>query len=268
VRSFALFLGLIVVLTSGCNQISQVEEINWHEQGMQDSSAFVFASMSMPGAGTYPITAYIQDGYVKFQGDILLSETSPHAQATYVSNLWDNNTIPFSIHPDISKRVKKHILKAVKTYNKETTLKWIARSTETDYVEFSPSSGCASFVGRKGGRQPILLADYCSYSAVLHEMGHALGFQHEQTRPDRNKAVTIHWENIPTLWQSQYKIIEDSRAFRRYDYYSIMHYPAYFGRKLVIEPKLEHIRPKDMGYRETFSTRDLLGIHFLYPAKQ
>ena len=96
-------------------------------------------------------------------------------------------------------------------------------------------------------------------------MGHTLGFQHEQTRPDRDMAVTIHWKNIPTLWQSQYKIIEDSQTHRRYDYYSIMHYPAYFGRKLVIEPKLEYVNAKAMGYRETFSRRDILGIAYLYP---
>jgi hypothetical protein len=96
-------------------------------------------------------------------------------------------------------------------------------------------------------------------------MGHALGFQHEQTRPDRDEAVIIHWNNIPTSWQSQYKIIESSQTYRLYDYYSIMHYPAYFGKNLVIEPKVSSIKPKKMGYRERFSRRDILGINHLYP---
>ena len=133
----------------GCTQI-EVEEINWHERGLVGSSDFISASLNLPVSGSYPVTAYIQDGFVKFQGDILLAETSSQAQATYVSKLWENNTIPYTIHPDISKKVRKHILKAIKTYNKETTLKWIERTlkkTEEDYVEFSPSASVLLMLG-------------------------------------------------------------------------------------------------------------------------
>jgi len=32
--------------------------------------------------------------------------------------------------------------------------------------------------------------------AVMHELLHSLGFFHEQTRPDRDNFVTIHFDNI------------------------------------------------------------------------
>lgn len=57
---------------------------------------------------------------------------------------------------------------------------------------------CCSFVGKKGqGAQSVSLAPHCrKVGTIIHELGHAIGFWHEHTRPDRNEHVQILNDNI------------------------------------------------------------------------
>ena len=57
---------------------------------------------------------------------------------------------------------------------------------------------CWSMVGMMGGRQEISLQSAgCMYhGTAIHEIMHALGFWHEHNRRDRDRYITIEWENI------------------------------------------------------------------------
>ena len=62
---------------------------------------------------------------------------------------------------------------------------------------------------------------------ITHELGHVLGFHHEQTRPDRDYYVKIHKENIPDHLEYNFRkftwaVIQNLGV--PYDYLSIMHY--------------------------------------------
>lgn len=53
-------------------------------------------------------------------------------------------------------------------------------------------------IGRQWrGKQQISIGSGCEYKGIaIHEMLHALGFYHEQTRLDRDKHVIIKYDNI------------------------------------------------------------------------
>lgn len=64
--------------------------------------------------------------------------------------------------------------------------------------------GCWSYIGKTGGAQIVSLqppdnsGTNClgSEGRAIHELLHAVGIFHEQSRYDRDRFVKIHWENI------------------------------------------------------------------------
>jgi len=103
-----------------------------------------------------------------------------------------------------------------------------------DYVfieKGAGGSGCWSYVGRLGGRQVLnLQSPGCVYQGTVeHEAIHALGFFHEQSRPDRDDHVNILWQNIAPDMAYNFNALSWAEASTfdvPYDYRSIMHYNA------------------------------------------
>lgn len=166
------------------------------------------------------------------------SECVEAQDVQYLENKkWKNNIVPFKFDSKLDEASCELILKAIKRWSEETCLTFIERTSEKDYIHFhGDDDGCWSLLGRYGGEQTINLApNGCMYySTVLHEIGHALGLDHEQSRPDRDLYITINTDNIIPADVNQFDILKPSVVdFQgsEYDYGSIMQYgKTYFSK--------------------------------------
>lgn len=60
---------------------------------------------------------------------------------------------------------------------------------------------------------------------ALHEMLHAAGAMHEQSREDdRDKTITLNWDSIPRQLEMNYRGYKTANA-REYDLGSVLQYP-------------------------------------------
>lgn len=72
---------------------------------------------------------------------------------------------------------------------------------------------------------------------IAHEVAHALGFWHEQSRPDRDYYVRVRWENIDRDSKGQFlkeQPADVDNGGVPYDYGSIMHYRFCFVKLIDI----------------------------------
>merc|ERR1719474_2252139 len=96
---------------------------------------------------------------------------------------------------------------------------------------------------------------------ILHEIGHSIGLDHEQNRPDRNSYVTINWDNIEKGQEYNFerrtsKTVDSLNT--TYDYLSTMHYSRYaFGRyKHAVTIDTKNSYRYKIGKAKTFSDID------------
>ncbi len=126
----------------------------------------------------------------------------------------------------------------------------------------------------KGGEQNIQLNDIsdnngCWYGSIAHEILHAAGFWHEQSREDRDNFIDIFWNNIDPNNQYNFdKHISDGQDIGNYDYLSIMHYDAYaFSINGQPTIKRKNGATDLIGNRNYISGTDIEAINLLYDSK-
>lgn len=189
--------------------------------------------------------------------------------------LWPNAKVYYNFDKGVDRIGRRRARAAMRHWQRHTCLKFKRVKKPADdlgYINFVFEGGCASRVGRGGDKAQKLTigskALRCKIGNIIHELGHAVGFFHEHSRPDRNKYVRVLKKNIlPGYERNFYRFGKkwiDSKDVP-YDYGSIMHYNrAFFSRFPVMLDTLIPLRHVDIGQRRALSKFDILQANLLY----
>lgn len=235
-----------------------------------------------------PVTYTEYDGMAMFEGDIVLGtveeleqEKEPVAQQSpsephdseqlglAISDVryrWPHGIVPYTIQEGISPELRGRVFEAIEHWHESTNIHLMERSDQENYVTFreaEPGTHCSSRIGMNGGQQFINLEPRCNTGSIIHEIGHAVGLWHEQSREDRDNYITIVWDNIEAQFHHNFnQHITDGDDIGPYDYESIMHYHAW---AFALDRKRPTIQaPQPIGQREKLSEGDILTVNEMY----
>ncbi|XP_035230607.1 astacin-like metalloprotease toxin 4 isoform X1 [Stegodyphus dumicola] len=159
---------------------------------------------------------------------------------------------------------------------RSTCIRFVERTDEKDYIRIFPGQGffsrCYSHVGRTGGQQPVSIGQGCNWlGTIIHELGHALGFYHEQNRSDRDEYLIIYWDNIKEGLEDQFFLLkpEQNLLLTDFDYDSIMLYGEYTFSKekgilKTMAAKKGNKRLLEVTQKGQLSKTDIVRISMLY----
>ena len=191
--------------------------------------------------------------------------------STFIATPWTASIVPYAFNANVNQLNRERAIEAMGVWAAVSALTFVERTNQANYIVFNshPSSN-NSFVGMIGGPQTINVVSWHSRYTIVHEVGHAVGLLHEQSRPDRDTFVQINSANITAGFAHNFNIAPTSTTFGAYDFDSCMHYGQNFfsnnGMPTITVLPPNQAQQNQIGQRQHISILDGLGMGLRYGA--
>lgn len=224
-------------------------------------------------------------GWVLVDGDILVP---PIQMSNFTTNLWSGGVIRYFFEASVGTANRQRMRSAMDRWETEANLVFVesdAHSLEHIHVIDSNNdpdcdgnhSGVGAPIIYTGGATgyEVCIQDWTVPGILWHELGHTLGYWHEQSRTDRDSYVQVNLTNVcqdcceGTSCNHNFEIRPESLAYGPYDFDSIMHYDDLTFSDNGL-PTITVLTPNEgqqdhIGQQDHLSFWDSRTMSFLYP---
>jgi hypothetical protein len=196
--------------------------------------------------------------------DMVLVAAPGEPDNAFTGTRWPNGNVYYQFDPAVTTTDRAIWRDAAAAWSAAAALTFVESTGSGNYIYVKNSSGNSSYVGMIGGAQEMNIYNWNYKYIVAHEIGHALGLKHEQSRPDRDTYVVIYTSNIEAGKEGNFTRDSTAQTYGSYDFESVMHYPRNaFSRNgsNTIEPTPPYSSYLNvMGQRSYLSSLDLSGM--------
>ena len=281
-------LAMVFALTlTSCNEepLSEETETSVIEEEVDQESQFIDkyflgekVKVKLEADGTYSLAGgdvrlfeeQLADSAEAFEENPVPEERTSALALGGGVRKWTNNTVVYRIQ-GLSASVRSELQKSFNEWTSKTNIRFKERTNESNYVTISSSgsnsnSGVAT-LGMNGSRGFIRLGTRATAVVIIHEIGHTLGYIHEQNRSDRDNYVIVNFQNIQDNAVDQFYKSSSARLLTsRFDVNSTMMYGSYTfsknGRPTITDLNGNVLAPR----QARISTLDIQGTNSIYPS--
>ncbi len=147
-------------------------------------------------------------------------------RSTWNANLWPGGVVPYEFDANVTQANQDAMRLSMNELETVANITFVLRTSQTAYLHVKDSTGNNSSVGRTGSSQTVNIYNWSYRYIMEHELMHALGEWHEQSRPDRATYVNINSANIQSGYSHNFDVQSGASTVGAFDFESIMLYDA------------------------------------------
>lgn len=180
---------------------------------------------------------FVKDGGVYRQDDMLYSPLEG-TKGIFTNNTilhWPRGIVYYVFDSECTSRLINIATAAMNELSDSTGVQFLPASPSTsNYIRFMSADENSSYVGMRRGEQTINIYNDSFVYIIMHEICHALGIYHEQSRSDRDEYLIINWDNIKRNAKHNFDIAADGLDFGPFNFESIMLYSSWISDPAMV----------------------------------